>query len=406
LNILWVIDFEYSTRLHHGGVMRFVNYAHELQALGHSVYFGVVPEFSYREETLVWLRSQVSEGTISGFMELHYEPPLGYRRTAARVLHPWLSNAALKEFQNETARETAEFLIRYQIDVAILSQRQLLFLAQRLSDRVPWVCDFCDCLTLYDWRDLKNSVRAGQRGAAARAIRRLIPSALTERYYGRRCALSILVSPVDKVVLGRLTGRPDKAAVLLNGTRLPSGTREVLKIPGRLIFSGNMNFIPNSTAAIWFVREVLPKVLAKVPSAHLVIAGANPTNEVLVLAGPHVTVTGYVEDMAQEIASSTVFVAPLISGGGFKNKVIEAIINRTCIVATPVAVEFLDPDLRRSIRVTETPSAMAQSIIEVLLAPQAVQADLNRLYQRVRETFSWEARTRELLRLLEGQITG
>ena len=165
-----------------------------------------------------------------------------------------------------------------------------------------------------------------------------------------------------------------------------------------------MNFIPNADAAIWFVREVFPKIIAEVPNAHLVIAGANPIPTVRALANERITVTGYIEDMGREIARSTVYVAPLISGGGFKNKVIEAIANRTCVVATSVAVEFLDPHIRQSIRVADSPPAMAESIVEVLRAPEAVEPDVESLYRRVGETFSWKARAKELLGLLQARL--
>jgi len=120
---------------------------------------------------------------------------------------------------------------------------------------------------------------------------------------------------------------------------------------GRLIFSGNMNFPPNYQAAIWFIDNVFPLVRKAHPEAHLVVAGANPVPELLQPAGDYIRVTGYVAGMNDEIAASSLYVAPLITGGGFKNKVIEALGNRTYVAATPMALEFLDAATIRKILV-------------------------------------------------------
>ena len=96
----------------------------------------------------------------------------------------------------------------------------------------PWVGDFCDCYTLYDLREVRTRLRAHRFKEAAGVIRRLVPSALAERYYGRRCVLSLLVSPVDKSAFDRVTGRPKNSAVLLNGTHMPESAEEVRKVPG------------------------------------------------------------------------------------------------------------------------------------------------------------------------------
>jgi glycosyltransferase involved in cell wall biosynthesis len=404
LNILWVIDFEYRSRLHHGGVLRFVNYARELQALGHRVYFAFLPEPEYRQETQAWMRERIAEGVISGCVELHYRPHPNRRRLAAWMPHPKLSSSILRRSREETAHDVVEFLKARSIDAILLSNRWLLFLIEWMPGRIPIVGDFCDCYTLHGVRDLRAFVREGDFKQAFRTARHLIPIALQERHYGRLCTCSLLASPVDKSAFDRLTGRPEKALLLLNGIRFPDAPEAVQKIPGRVIFSGNMNFGPNSQAAVWFAREVFPQVLNEVPNAHLVLAGANPGADVQALAGSRITVTGYVEDMNQEIARSTVYVAPLISGGGFKNKVIEAIANRTCVIATPVAVEFLEPAFRRLLRVADSPSAMAESVIEVLRDPAVVESQLDQLHRMLQDTFSWQVRTRELASVLESRV--
>jgi glycosyltransferase involved in cell wall biosynthesis len=87
----------------------------------------------------------------------------------------------------------------------------------------------------------------------------------------------------------------------------------------------------------------------------------------------------------------------MVSGGGFKNKVVEAIVNRTYVVATPMAVEFLDPDTRRLIAVAGSPQEMAEMIVQLLRNPATCTSRLSALYDRIAREFTWSKRAVELL---------
>jgi glycosyltransferase involved in cell wall biosynthesis len=93
-----------------------------------------------------------------------------------------------------------------------------------------------------------------------------------------------------------------------------------------LLFVAGFAHTPNADGAVWFVREVLPKVREAYPDIHLYLVGSHPNATVMDLAGPGVTVTGYVSDeaLAQYYQRARVVVAPLRYGGGMKGKVLEA----------------------------------------------------------------------------------
>src|SRR5580658_5398524 len=50
-----------------------------------------------------------------------------------------------------------------------------------------------------------------------------------------------------------------------------------------ILFVGGFAHSPNADAAIWFVREVLPSIVARVPEARFAIVGSNPTRAVSAL---------------------------------------------------------------------------------------------------------------------------
>lgn len=256
-------------------------------------------------------------------------------------------------------------------------------------------------MALYYLRSAKAALAQRSYKTALSLMKPLVQYALQERHYARKAIRSLLVSPVDKRALDRLSGRADRSAILLNGVRIPPAPGTPGKVPFQLIFTGNMSFPPNYEAALWFLDFVFPLIQQQIPQVTLVLAGADPPPQLLKRAGHHVSVTGFVEDLNAEIARSSLFVAPLISGGGFKNKVVEALANRTYVVACPLAVEFLEPLVRRLITVEADPARMASAIVRYLRDPCVFADRLQQLHAYVRDRMSWGGRASELLQLLE-----
>ena len=400
MTFLWVINFDYPVRMHDGSTLRHVNYARELQASGHTVYFGVKLDPKYRDESREWFRELREHGVISDFFELSYNPPPWRLRLAGITLHPYLANRILKAYQSETATAVSELIAKLEVNVLILSDRQFWFLADSRTPLETLLIDACDCVSLHLVRQTWRHVKARRFGRKHLMLRHALYTISEERYYARRGTAAMVVSPVDHDVLTRIAGDSSRVVTLLNGVRFPPTRPAVQKIKNRVIFSGNMDFPPNHEAAIWFLDCVLPLVRKQVPDVQFVIAGANPLPCVKQRAVGNVVVTGYVEDLDKEIASSSLYVAPMVSGSGFKNKVVEAIANRTYVVATPMAVEFLDKDIRELIAVAQSPEQMAEMIVELLRNPTSCASRLSALYDRIALDFSWSRRADELLEII------
>ncbi len=97
-------------------------------------------------------------------------------------------------------------------------------------------------------------------------------------------------------------------------------------------FVGNMGYPPNVDAA-----EYLINTLKLDKSYNVLIAGARPDKRVKHLANKNVTVTGWVDDVRVEYARCRIFVAPLWSGTGQQNKILEAMaMGLPCITTTAV----------------------------------------------------------------------
>ncbi len=377
-----------------------MNFSRELTLRGHRVYLAVNFDPKYQEESRRWFSSLREQGVISDFFELSYSPLRWRTWCAARVMYPQLRNWILRQFQAVPKRTVDELIAKLGIDTVIVANRRLLFLASTLSPSTPCIVDFCDCGSLYLAREIRHFVHTRQ-------YRRLLLTFLSflniyseERYYARRATASLAVSPVDALALARVAGNPPNIYTLLNGVTLPPWRTDVEKIRTRLIFSGNMDFPPNYVAALWLLDHVFPRVVEQVPEAQLVLAGANPPDPLKARARHNVVVTGYVQDLNHEIACSALYVAPLMTGSGFKNKIVEAIANRTYVVATPFAVEFLDSFTRGFIAVADSEQGMADLIVSLLRDPAVCASRLAALYDRIGSTFTWARRTDELLEII------
>jgi len=155
--------------------------------------------------------------------------------------------------------------------------------------------------------------------------------------YGRFDSV-VVVSPEDGSALRGLDQRL-QVDVIPNGvdTEEYRPIADAAPTPGRLMLHGTMDYEPNVRAAEFFVEEVLPLVRVDHPDAHVVVVGRSPSKRVRALEGPQVTVTGEVDEIGPWLASAAVYVCPMVTGTGLKNKLLEAMACERACVATSVS---------------------------------------------------------------------
>jgi glycosyltransferase involved in cell wall biosynthesis len=404
LNFLWVIDFEHEKRLHHGAFIRYFNFAPELVAQGHTVTFAVKFLDPDRGPSIQYFQELKARGVFTDFIEANFEAPMWRVRAAARLIYPGLANAVLRPAQRKFAARIDAIARERRSNVILISGISPLFLPQGSQSGCAFIYDLGDCRTLYERRQIGVLMKDRDFVGLLRALKPAVFAYAREHYYGRMPVMKIMVSPVDKEAIDDISGKPGTSAVVLNGVRdgVPRG--QYPKIPGRIIFTGNMDFPPNYEAALWFLHHVFPLVVSERPDVCLVIAGANPIPALLKSASKNVVLTGYVEDLNREIACSEIFVAPLISGGGFKNKVLEAIVNRTSVVATSMAVECFPPEVRVLLTVADSPADMAEAIMAVWRDPRKAEARAETLHKLVTAQFGWASRAAKIVELARKEI--
>ena len=134
-----------------------------------------------------------------------------------------------------------------------------------------------------------------------------------------------------------------------------------------MVFAGKMDFRPNIDAMLWFCDEILPRIRAEIPLAHIVIVGQKPAPRLAALRERQdVQVTGMVPDTRPYIADAAVYVVPLRMGSGTRLKVLEAMAMGKAIVSTARGVEGIDLVANRDAVLADTPDAFARAVIALL----------------------------------------
>jgi sugar transferase (PEP-CTERM/EpsH1 system associated) len=158
-----------------------------------------------------------------------------------------------------------------------------------------------------------------------------------------------------------------------------------------LVFTGAMDYWPNIDGVTWFVKEVFPLICLEVPNTEFFIVGSYPAPEVIKLQETEgVSVTGFVDDVRDYLASADVCVIPLRIARGIQNKVLEAMAMGKPIVCSPEALEGIDAVPGKDLLTAKSGAAFAREVVR-LLGDAALQRQIAKGGREcVEEKYSWE----------------
>jgi glycosyltransferase involved in cell wall biosynthesis len=261
------------------------------------------------------------------------------------------------------------------------------------------VVDAIDCNPLEFWRGFVSYRDVRQRG---RALREIAVATRYARRTVRSYAATVCAGEADARWLRRIGGR-DTVHVVPNGVDIPplDSIAPEADVP-TLSFTGALDYQPNIEAVLYAAKAIWPRIHATVPQARFIVAGRNPVSAVSALGGhSNIDIAPNVPDMAREIGRSWVSIAPMRSGVGIKNKVLEAWACARPVVLSRLATNGLIVPADHAWLVDTTAEAMAASVLALF----ADAGRRRRLGQSARENvqahFTWAgaaARVDTLLR--------
>lgn len=248
-----------------------------------------------------------------------------------------------------------------------------------------------DCLSLNHWRAWRVGRRPWDLFQWAK-IRWM------EHSLYRRFGRVLAISPTDRDEMARIAPGIE-TAILPNGVDLAQfAPAPELEEEGVVAFSGAMDYPPNVDAALWFAREVWPRVHARRGGARFLIVGRDPAPEVRALAeaDPTITVTGRVASIQAWLARASVIVSPLRHGTGMKNKVLEGAALGKAMVVSPVSLEDIDLAPGRDLLLAGSPEEFADKTAALLdNAPERRRLGAS-ARSVVQQHYAWEAMAERL----------
>ena len=152
-------------------------------------------------------------------------------------------------------------------------------------------------------------------------------------------------------------------------------------------FVGNMGYPPNVDAAEYLIKKLKPILNEQYT---YIIAGARPDKRVKLLEGKSVTITGWIDDVRDAYAACKVFVAPLWSGTGQQNKILEAMAMGIPCVTSSAVNNAIGAEINKEIMVADSPEEF-KSCIEQLMNDEAFYMDMRKnALMFVQRNSSWE----------------
>jgi glycosyltransferase involved in cell wall biosynthesis len=330
------------------------------------------------------------EGLYASIQILPRRPEPRRQWLASRALHA-LSADEVHDFDPAVMAVVERTLQRVDFDMVWTGGAKMLVYSRRVPD-VPVLGDIADDGVKDNWTQMWAS------RSPLLFLRRWRDFTSTRRFqlaYLPHCRMVNVVAEEDRRSL--LRQLPDlDVSVIHNGVDadyFQPGEPES-DVP-TIVFEGAMGFTPNAEAALYFCREVLPLVREVEPRARMLVVGNKPTPEVSALAGPGVEVTGFVPDVRPYLDRAWVFVCPLLSGSGIKNKILQAWSMQKAVVATSISTGGL-MDVESNLLVADGKTAIAAAILRLFQDKD----ERVRLGERGRATvvqhYSWAAKARQM----------
>jgi glycosyltransferase involved in cell wall biosynthesis len=169
--------------------------------------------------------------------------------------------------------------------------------------------------------------------------------------------------------------------------------------PATMLFLGSFRHDPNRVAVDWFVREVMPLILARLPEARLIIAGSDaPPAHTYADAESRLEMLGYVDDVREPLARYAVFVCPILSGSGVRVKLLEAFAAGIPVVSTTIGAEGLAGKDGEFCALSDSPAGFADRVIRLLGDPSTAAAMASRARAEVEARWDMAAITRKLVK--------
>lgn len=168
-------------------------------------------------------------------------------------------------------------------------------------------------------------------------------------------------------------------------------------LPGTLFHFASMDWMPNEEAVSWLLEEVWPQVVAKLPSAKLILAGKSMPEKFLRLNSANLNVTERVSSSSEFYSTYDIMLVPLWSGSGLRIKLVEGLAYGKAIITTSIGAEGIAYTNHKDLIVADNAAAFTEAIVSLLNDPSKKQALQAQARQLAEQCFDYKRIAAELL---------
>jgi glycosyltransferase involved in cell wall biosynthesis len=194
---------------------------------------------------------------------------------------------------------------------------------------------------------------------------------------------------------------------------IPHGVNEYLllyekrypKYKDYVAFFGKMDYQPNIDAVLWFVENVLKHLNRDLK---FIVVGAYPKKIIQDLPKKfkNVEVTGYVEDPYLILKSCLCVVAPMQTGGGIQNKILECMALGTINIVSSLAAKPIGAEHGKHFLVCDDPKEMANVIKNIYENPKNFETLKKNAREFIMNNFTWNIYEKKLMEIIENILKG
>lgn len=155
---------------------------------------------------------------------------------------------------------------------------------------------------------------------------------------------------------------------------IPHGVNEELLVYDKynesykncIAFFGKMDYQPNIDAVIWFIENVIDKLNKEIK---FIIVGSTPTKRIIDFQKKfaNIEVTGFLNDPYEILKSCLCIVAPMQTGAGIQNKILETMALGTINIISTLAASPILADNTKDYIVLDDPKEIASKVNSIYL---------------------------------------
>ena len=233
---------------------------------------------------------------------------------------------------------------------------------------------------------------------------------LTRRYERRILGAignCVTVSEDDRQLLRELAPHV-RFFLVPNGTDTSAPALPPADLAARsALWVGGMNDTFNREGVLHFASRILPRIRERVAGFQWIVVGRDPPALLKELAGDPssgVVLTGFVPTLREVYERAAIVVVPLISGGGTKLKVLEAMAMGRAVVTTPVGAEGIGVRDGIEMEIASTEEDFAQRVAVLLKDAQRRERMASAARALAERDHAWEVINERMLYAMEAMI--